>query len=91
MFLVVTYDITDDQRRMRVASEVENYGQRVQFSVYECHLSKEKTMELQHRIESLIVQEEDRVRYYTLCVKDAERIMVDGPGEVTKDWDFFIV
>ena len=91
MFLVVTYDITDDQRRMRVASEMENYGKRVQFSVFECHLPKEKAIELQHRIDSLIIKEEDQVRYYTLCQKDAENVLVDGPGEVTKDWDFFIV
>jgi len=91
MFIVVTYDISNDQRRLRVASEMENYGQRVQFSVFECHLSREKVVELQHRLESLIVQEEDQVRYYTLCEKDAGCIMIDGPGEVTKDWDYFVV
>ncbi len=91
MFIIVAYDIMADERRTRVASELENFGERVQFSVFECHLREEQLKELQRRIKSLILESEDRVNYYTLCEKDRHRIIVDGPGGVTKDWDYFIV
>ncbi|VAX34219.1 hypothetical protein MNBD_NITROSPIRAE03-419, partial [hydrothermal vent metagenome] len=35
--MVVTYDITDDKRREQVSSELENYGMRVQKSIFECY------------------------------------------------------
>jgi len=91
MFLVVTYDIVDDQRRERVASELANFGERVQYSVFECHLTLAQVQELQQRLDLLIVQSEDRVRYYPLCHKDRERILIDGHGEVTQDWDYFLI
>lgn len=91
MFIVVAYDIMDDYRRLRVASELENFGERVQFSVFECHLKKGQMDDLKQRLASLILESEDRVHYYTLCEKDKKRIIVDGPGGVTKDWDYFIV
>ena len=32
MFMVITYDINDDVRRLRVAKELENWGQRAHSS-----------------------------------------------------------
>jgi CRISPR-associated protein Cas2 len=91
MFLVVTYDIVDDRRRERVASELANFGERVQYSVFECHLTLAQVQELQQRLDLLLVQSEDRVRYYPLCQKDRERILIDGHGKVTQDWDYFLI
>ncbi len=91
MFWVVTYDIADDRRRHRVASELANFGERVQYSVFECHVSLDQVKELQRRVERLISLEEDRVRYYPLCVTDRDRILIDGYGEVSQDWDYVMV
>ena len=91
MFLVVTYDIADDQRRERVASELANFGERVQYSVFECHVTPAQIQELQQRLDVLIAQEKDRVHYYPLCQKDRARILIDGPGAVTQDWDYFLI
>ena len=91
MFVVVAYDIADDRRRNRVASELENFGSRVQFSVFECHLSRSQFKDLQSRLALLIVEEADRVCYYRLCDKDVRRILIDGGGEVTPDWDYVMV
>jgi len=91
MFFVVAYDIADDRRRERVASELENFGERVQRSVFECHLTVAQGRELQKRLDALIVWHEDQIRYYTLCQKDARQIAIDGPGEVTQNWDYVLV
>ena len=33
----------------------------------------------------------DKVRYYFLCPKDVQGIIVDGPGSVTLDPDFILL
>lgn len=91
MFVVVSYDVFDDRRRARVASELENFGQRVQLSVFECHLRARDLARLKSLLRSLIDRKEDRVRYYALCSKDRAQILSDGPGEVSRDWDYHIV
>jgi CRISPR-associated protein Cas2 len=91
MFIVVSYDIADDRRRVRVASELENFGRRVQYSVFECHLIDAQLADLKTRLLALIDWDHDRVRYYPMCERDARRIVIDGPGEVSRDWDYMIV
>jgi CRISPR-associated endonuclease Cas2 len=38
MLFLVAYDIPDDGTRTEVANELENWGTRVQYSVFECDL-----------------------------------------------------
>ncbi len=91
MFIVVSYDIADDKRRVRVATELESLGQRVQYKVFECHPNETEIQELKHRMQVLINWDRDRVRYYTLCARDERRIIVDGPGDLSQDWSYRIV
>ena len=91
MFCVVAYDIADDRRREKIASELENFGVRVQRSVFECHLTPAQVQDLQQRLDALLVWQDDKIRYYTLCQKDVRRIAIDGPGEVTQDRDYVVV
>ena len=36
--IVVSYDIPDDRRRLRLANTLKDFGIRVQYSVFECRL-----------------------------------------------------
>jgi len=90
-FVVVCYDIANDRRRQRVACELENFGQRVQYSVFECHLSCADMDNLKQALNRLIDETEDRVRYYELCPKDKPKIIIDGQGQVTKPADYHII
>lgn len=38
MFCVVTYDIPDDRRQTKVANTLEDFGDRVQYRVFEMEL-----------------------------------------------------
>jgi CRISPR-associated protein Cas2 len=91
MLIVVCYDIAEDLRRRRVSDELENFGGRVQDSVFECLLEEGQLKELQERLARIIHEEEDRLGYYPLCPKDALDIIVDGQGELCRDWDYHIV
>jgi CRISPR-associated protein Cas2 len=91
MFIVVCYDIFDDDRRLDVSQEMENFGERVQKSVFECHLNEGELQELRERLARIVDLAQDRVRFYRLCPKDARGILVDGKGEVSRDLDFRMV
>jgi len=67
MFIVISYDITDDRRRTKVFEELKDYGTWVQYSVFECDLTPEQIKRVQATIAELIHPRQDSVRYYYLC------------------------
>jgi CRISPR-associated protein Cas2 len=42
MLIVVSYDILNDSRRTRLAHALKDFGERVQYSVFECRLDTEQ-------------------------------------------------
>lgn len=71
MFVIVSYDVatSDDggQRRLRrVARACQDYGQRVQFSVFECIVDPAQWAKLKDRLISEIKPEKDSLRFYYL-------------------------
>ncbi|MYH50844.1 MAG: CRISPR-associated endonuclease Cas2 [Gammaproteobacteria bacterium] len=69
MDLLVTYDIADTDgdgatRLRRVADICSKYGQRVQFSVFECRLSATRMARMKGEIEDAIDKERDSVLIY---------------------------
>lgn len=91
MFVVVSYDIVDDKRRNKVAKTLENFGARVQYSVFECELDAAALKRLGDRLGRLIAKEEDSVRFYFLCESCLPKAKVMGPGKVTRLKPFRIV
>lgn len=74
MMVLITYDVStkteSGQRRLRkVARLCENYGQRVQNSVFECLLDPHQFAELQFALAKAIDPETDSLRYYHLGAK----------------------
>lgn len=71
MMILITYDVEtvtlEGARRLRrVAKECQNYGQRVQNSVFECVLTEAQFALLRNKITSIIDEEKDSVRFYFL-------------------------
>ncbi|MGB6042106.1 MAG: CRISPR-associated endonuclease Cas2 [Pirellulales bacterium] len=71
MMVLVTYDVaTSDragQRRLsRVAKTCLDYGQRVQYSVFECTVTPAEWVEFRKRLEDEIDPTEDSLRFYFL-------------------------
>ena len=71
MFVLVSYDVstTDPKgpRRLhRVAKACQDYGQRVQFSVFECIVDPAQWTVLKQRLIDEIDQEVDSLRFYYL-------------------------
>jgi CRISPR-associated protein Cas2 len=71
MYVIITYDVatstTGGSKRLRkVARVCENFGQRVQNSVFECKVDPAQWVTLRGPLESIIDTEHDSLRYYNL-------------------------
>ena len=79
MFVLVSYDVstTDSggpHRLHRVAKACEDYGQRVQFSVFECIVDPAQWAVLKQRLIDEIDQEKDSLRFYYLGANWRRRV-----------------
>ncbi len=89
-YIVISYDITDDRRRNRVCQELKNYGERIQFSVFELLIDTDTLKKLAKRLEGLIDRTEDSVRIYVLCNACCQRIAILGTGKLSEDEDVYV-
>jgi len=83
MMVLVSYDVatttTAGRRRLRrVAKICENYGQRVQNSVFECLLDPTQWAGLKLRLLDVYKEEEDSLRFYYLGAKWRNRVEHHG-------------
>ncbi|MGN0482802.1 MAG: CRISPR-associated endonuclease Cas2 [Lachnospiraceae bacterium] len=79
MLVLITYDVnTQDnagkKRLNKVAKVCQNYGQRVQNSVFECMLDASQTLLVKDQLCSLIDEEKDSLRFYYLGNKYQTKI-----------------
>jgi CRISPR-associated protein Cas2 len=78
MLVLVTYDVSTVEkaglrRLRRVARACEDYGTRVQKSVFECQVGKTEWVQLRHRLLTEMKEGEDSIRFYFLDVEAAQR------------------
>lgn len=71
MLVLVSYDVAittlgGKQRLRRVAKTCVNWGQRVQFSVFECVVDPAQWVTLKSQLERIINPSTDSLRYYYL-------------------------
>jgi CRISPR-associated protein Cas2 len=71
MMVLITYDVNTEseggkKRLRKVAKQCQNYGQRVQNSVFECIIDPARLKQLQASLEKLIDKDKDSLRYYYL-------------------------
>lgn len=83
MMVLVTYDVnTEDKegrRRLRqVAKVCQNYGQRVQNSVFECLVDPAQWAELKNKLMTVYDQEKDSLRFYFLGANWRKRVEHTG-------------
>src|SRR5271165_4842138 len=78
MLTVVAYDITDQRRLQRIAKICEDYGVRVQYSVFECRLEADKFDRFWNDLLGTIDSSTDRLVAYKVCVACARDIRSAG-------------
>ena len=90
VYVVVAYDIPDDKRRTRVAKTLEGYGQRMQYSLFECRITKVQYLRLQARLEEIIEPEDDEVTFYFLDEFDEKRVIRLGKRRLFSETAVFV-
>mgnify|MGYP000183547907 FL=1 len=71
MLVLITYDVNTEtasgkKRLRKVAKECQNYGQRVQNSVFECIMDNAKTKVVKAKLLEIIDMDKDSLRFYYL-------------------------
>jgi CRISPR-associated protein Cas2 len=79
MMVLVTYDVNittegGKTRLRKVAKQCEDYGQRVQNSVFECLVDPVQFAQLRKELEAVIDVEKDSLRYYFLGANWKNRV-----------------
>jgi CRISPR-associated protein Cas2 len=88
MFVVISYDISEDKRRTKIHKILKSYGQWMQFSVFECDLTDTQYAKLRSRLRKLIKDDEDSIRFYFLCACCQGKVERIG-GEAIRDETIF--
>jgi CRISPR-associated protein Cas2 len=89
-FTIISYDISDDKRRSKAAKTLEDFGTRVQYSVFECRLEAAQLQQLKKRLQPFVKETQESVRIYYLSADDVSRIEIIGSGQVTQDKAFYL-
>ena len=79
--VIVSYDISDDKRRSRVHRTLMNFGDRLQFSLFQCDLTARELVALRAALHPHLNHAEDQVLFVELGPADgtgAERIDAVG-------------
>ncbi|NLF02771.1 MAG: CRISPR-associated endonuclease Cas2 [Anaerolineales bacterium] len=82
-FFMVSYDLSDNKRRTKIAHLLEGYGERVQYSVFEVWATAAEIEKLRKRLKPY-VKEEGSVRIYQLCAACQTTREVLGQGTPTE-------
>ena len=91
MFIVIAYDISDNQRRTRLHKTLKHFGFAVQESVFECHLTDAQLGHLKAVVAALVDPRVDQVRFYYLCEACQRRNEMTEASLVTADPPVVIV
>jgi CRISPR-associated protein Cas2 len=85
MFILISYDIPDNKRRTKIAKILEDYGERVQYSVFECRLSAQHLKKLSRELNDVMDEAEDSIRLYRLCRDCVKKIEAWGQAQPPED------
>jgi CRISPR-associated protein Cas2 len=75
MLTIVAYDVSDAKRLRKIAGICEDFGIRVQYSIFECRLDQDEFNDFWLRLLEVIDEDEDRIVAYKLdarCAKETE-------------------
>lgn len=91
MFILTTYDISDDKRRNKICKTLKDFGERVQYSVFECNLTEQHLTKMLNKLLKIINEKEDSVRVYKICESCKKNVKIFGSGKISEDEEIYIV
>jgi CRISPR-associated protein Cas2 len=68
LFVVVAYDISNTRKRTKVSKILEQYGVRINRSVFECMFTKDQFDRIKKELKAKINSKTDVLVFYVLCI-----------------------
>ena len=89
---LILYDVRDPRRLSKIAKMMENYAERVQYSVFEAICEREQIEDLRSEIKR-IMDPEDFVVYFELCGHDWQKQIKYGPlkYEILEEKEYYLL
>lgn len=81
MIFVISYDIENDKVRNRISKVLEDYGYRVQESVFECRIPVQTCEELKKKLIAEL-KNQGNIRIYPICKECYAKAI--GYGEIVQ-------
>ncbi|OKP94735.1 CRISPR-associated endonuclease Cas2 [Paenibacillus sp. P32E] len=96
MMVLITYDVEtttpEGRRRLRrIAKHCQNYGQRVQNSVFECVVDPVQYKQLKQKLETEMDKNKDSIRYYALGANWKRKVEHIGAKESYDPEGFLLI
>lgn len=64
---IIAYDISNDKTRLKIATLLETYGVRCNYSLFECLITEAQKTKIQNKISKLVKAPTDSILFYYLC------------------------
>jgi len=90
-YVLISYDISNDNVRTRLAKRLKDFGRRAQFSVFEAEITPVEMTRLKRSLAGVKLGEHDSIRLYTLCKSCTGKVEIWGCGEIAEDPDYLII
>jgi len=84
MTCIFCYDIASPHRRVRVAKVLEQYGDRIQKSVFQLDVSPVKAKEIKDALLTIMAEKEDSLLILPICKTCFENTVSAGIGSLLK-------
>jgi len=68
---IVSYDIADPKRLRKVFKACQDYGNYLQYSVFECDLNARERVELEDKLRNVIHHDDDQVLFILLGLAES--------------------
>ena len=82
---LIAYDISNDKRRTKLHKTLCGFGKWTQYSIFECFLNEKEFITLQHRLKTILNEQEDNVRIYPICATCQEKTETIGSSPPAED------
>lgn len=87
---VIAYDISDHKARKHLHNHLKNYGERVQYSVFECRLDPTQQQQLREQLQPYL-DTGDSLRWYPLCHWCENDIDWQGKGNSVDPNEYYLL
>lgn len=91
MITLITYDITDPKRLVRLNKFLKEFGLNTQKSVFECDIDEQALKQIRVYCRDNLDIATDSVRIYKICNRCINKVVISGLGIKVTQYEYMII